>query len=117
MTNDLKIEYIIETVDPLNQFVYLTAERFDDHIFPEHPNLVGEEDTIKAIVEDPEVIVPDKDFDSTQNYYGRHGKIIISSSNKYLKVVVDRELGGQIVTAYTTNCISEKTDPIYEKQK
>jgi hypothetical protein len=107
---------IFETTDPLGNVIYLTNERFY-HITLGHPELHGEEKSIKLTVEDPDNVYRDKEYDTTFCYYRQHDNVILRSYGTNIKVVVDRNLQGQIKTAYVTNSNKERTENFYKKPK
>jgi len=106
---------IFVTTDPLGQIVYLTPERLK-HIEKGHIEMIGEEGTIKKTVMEPESIYKDKDFNSTHTYYAKHSNPTLEPKGQYLKVVVDRELQGQVITSYPTIKNRESTEAIYIKE-
>jgi len=115
MSSSTENEYIFETADPLHNIAYLTHERWD-HITTGHPELLGEDEKIKIAIEDPNSIYPDKYRSTTYNYYYEHGDIFFKKTyGAYLKVVVDRELQGQIITAHFDQKSKDATIPIYIK--
>ena len=115
MSNSEEIHYIFETADPLNRYIYLTSERWDDHITSRHPEMLGEEKLVKQAVEEPDAIYPDEDFEGTHNYYFEHDDPILSAYGSKVKVVVYNDPAGQINTAFFTQRVKEKTVPIYVK--
>jgi hypothetical protein len=117
MKDSTSKDYIFLTVDPLNNIVYLTNERWNEHILPEHVELYGEEKLIQKTIEDPDSIYLDKEFECTHIYYYEHKKIELSYYGNYLKVVVGRELQGQILTAYIDIKSKENTKEIYIKNE
>jgi hypothetical protein len=111
-----KHKIIFETTDPMQNVIYLTSDRFE-HITDGHPEMFGEENNIKLAVEDPDSVYKDKDFDTTFCYFKQHNSVILRTYGTNIKVVVDRNLQGQIKTAYVTNSNKEKTENIYKKPK
>lgn len=107
---------IFETTDPMQNVIYLTTDRFE-HITYGHPEMHGEENNIKLAVEDPDNVYKDKDFDTTFCYFKQHNSVILRTYGTNIKVVVDRNLQGQIKTAYVTNSNKEKTENVYKKPK
>ena len=111
-------EYIFETTDPLNNIVYLTKERWEEHIVEietGHIELIGEENLVKKAVEYPDNIYEDKKFPGNYNYIYEHSNPFLKLKGQYLKVVVSRDLSGQILTAFPTDAGKQKTKPIYTK--
>jgi hypothetical protein len=108
---------IFYTVDPLSNIVYLTKERFYNHIVTEHLEMDGHDSTIKQTVENPDSIYKDKELDDTVCYISSHSKSTLSLYGDYLKVVVNRDLGGQVITAYPIGTDTDKGIKIYKKLK
>lgn len=113
MSNTYRNGIIFETVDPLSQIVYLTSDRWETKITKKHIELLGEEKLIRTSVEQPISIYIDKERQMTHIYFFEHGDIVLKPYGKYLKVAVDRELQGQIKTAYFTDKGYERTQIIY----
>lgn len=107
--------FIFETVDPLNNSIYLTHEQYNQHIAPRHPEIAGEEKLIQKSVEEPNKIVRDNIKLTTYNYYFEHDDNFLKNWGKYVKVVVCRESMGKVITAFFTPNIKEITTPIYVK--
>lgn len=116
MTSPDKKRNIFETVDPLNNIVYLTNERWHTHIIFRHPEMTGEELLVKKSVEEPDSIYPDKNRPSDSIYFYEHNDDILKTYGKYLKVVVDRESRGSIKTAYVSFNSKIDTTPEYIKK-
>ena len=115
MNNQNETECVFETADPLYNIIYLTRESWEDHIQIEHPELISVVSLIQVAVEEPDAIYPDPNYSTTHNYYYQHGDIFLNTYGRNLKVVVNRDLQGQIITAYCTPRRGEKTSPIYIK--
>lgn len=103
-------EVVFTTTDPLGRMVQLKQTTWDGHIVGGDHNrveLVGQENVIRGIIEDPSYIVPDPSSASKQRYYDlRH----LSTNNKIkpIMVVVDHSTStGDVCTALV---ISRMTD-------
>lgn len=104
-------EYIFETVDPLNNIVYLTSETAS-HIENGHPELQNQIPEIKETVENPDNIYTDKDYHHKCNYYREHSNDDLKQYGNIIKVIVNRDLQGQITTAYIVSMVNSK-DTVY----
>ena len=102
MNSSKENEYIFETVDPLSNYIYLTSERWNEHIVIKHVEMYGEEDIVQKTIENPDAIYPDKDFPTTHNYFLKHEDLILNTYGSHVKVIVNRELQGQVISAYCT---------------
>lgn len=107
---------IFETVDPLNNIIYLTHERWYK-ITNGHPEMIDTQALIKETISDPDSIFPDKEYENTFCYYRKHNSNILKPYGSNIKVVVDRNLQGSIKTAYATNRNKEKAKAIFNREK
>lgn len=106
---------IFYTVDPLKNIVYLTENRMYNHISINHPEMAGQEKSIQLTVENPDSMYKDKAIDGTVCYISSHNNTDLAPHGDYLKVVVDRDLQGQVITAYPTGMKTDKGLKIYSK--
>ena len=117
MPDSTKNIYIFEAVDPLNNYVYLTENTLEKHIYDAHVEMMGEVDLIKSTIEKPDKIYErTNEFQKVKHdYIKQHNKDELNSYGRYIKIIVDRELQGQISTAYCTPKSTQNDKLIYKK--
>lgn len=109
-----KNKLIFETVDPLDNIIFLPYDTWHNKITIDHPEMLGEEPLVQTTVEEPLAIYPDKDRPQNTNIYiYPHQDISLNTYGKYVKVAVD--IGGRIKTAYLVHQSKQNTEPIYLK--
>lgn len=76
---------------PLGQSVNFKQSTFQKHIIEEkkRKEFVGEENTLKDVVEHPRFIVPDKDYTDTRHVYGDVRYIAALDGYYWVQVIVD----------------------------
>ena len=90
-----RMSKVFEIIDKSRRKIYLSKERWNDHIKYEHQDMQGFEEIIE-VLENPDKIVS---WNGKHDYfkYFKHRK----SKSKYLKVVVNYLNGeGFVITAY-----------------
>jgi len=94
--------------------VYLLHRIWFGKILPKHIYLEGLEQYVRRTVEEPAQINEDAQYDSRKCFY-RHFRLAgTTSTDEYLKVVVDYsqndygELEGRIISAYTCDKIKDE---------
>ena len=89
------------TTDPLGRGITLTAKTWNTHISNRHTVLDQQIKAVQKTIEDPEIILPDKEHANRENYF----RLCIFPIVPYivvLKVVTDLTGGvRQVWTAYT----------------
>ncbi|SFA56113.1 hypothetical protein SAMN05192569_10697 [Parageobacillus thermantarcticus] len=104
-----KGEYIFTTTDPLGRMVALKQTTWNMHVIDgDHyrPEFIGQEETIKGIIEDPKFIVKDP-IENRERYYD----IVHLTSNNKIKpvmVVVDHSTDiGDVCTIFSISRMRE----------
>lgn len=93
-------DYIFEMSDKSGRLIHLSKERWNEHIRPLHPDLIGPEELIKVIEN------PDKILESDRDEYVRWYFLYNKNKKKYLKVSVKYLNGeGYVITAHYTRKI------------
>jgi hypothetical protein len=108
-------EIIFTAADPLGNIAHLYQEGFK-HI-ADHPEACNQ-DLIRQSIEDPNVIMVDKEHDKTYNYYKKHNDITLEVYGTYMKVPVDYSSGtwaGRVKTAYFDDNVHQKDKPKWKK--
>ena len=90
---------IFEVVDPRGYKIVCSEDSLNNHIIPHHPMMKGQEEEIKATLENPELglIYQDANRPERNIYYKLRKK-----RDSYLKVVVefDKNNDGIVITAF-----------------
>ncbi|OEF99399.1 hypothetical protein BHF71_02100 [Vulcanibacillus modesticaldus] len=109
-------EYIFTTTDPIGREIRLKSSTFYKHITGgdhERTEFIGEEETIKKVIEDPKYILPDDPFDSSNTRERYIDLIDLRSFNtlKVLVVIVDHGTNdyGDIVTIMAKSRLNQES--------
>jgi len=107
------------TVSSYNGYsVSLSSSTFNEHILPQHGEMIGSDPIISSTISHPDVVFQDVDYNNREDYYKN-----VSPSNKKMKVVVEytedetNTTIGEVVTAFYTKRIKEKSEALYESKE
>lgn len=105
---------VLETVSKVGVWVRLTEVQWE-HIFSKHPEMVDQQERIRATLESPErvYVVPRR---QNHHYYRLFDQTPVTRK-KYLAVIVKHlNQDGFVITAYYTTQINERNkERVYEK--
>ena len=91
--------------DLYNRGIHLTQQR-EQHIFTDHPEMVGQIEKLEETLKSPDTIILSKTDESVQLYYKNYFKTPVT--NKFLCLVVKiLENEGFIITSYFTDSIKK----------
>ena len=101
---------VMSTEDRWRRTIMLTGENWTEQILLDHAELVGNEESVRIALVDPDWVGFDRDHADREVFY-RRGALPPPDDQDYLKVCVafrtaiDGSTTGRIVTAYATDTI------------
>jgi hypothetical protein len=118
--DDQKREYIFNTTDPLGREVKLKTTTWHYHVLEENERheLSGQEEEVEKVIQNPYFILPDKTFETRQNYID---VVNLDTSDKLKSLFVSVDYNnsdyGDIVTVIAKSSVRESTERgvIYER--
>jgi hypothetical protein len=110
--------YIFITTDPLGRKITLKSTTWDYHIINRRPELIGQENVIKSIIEDPKFILPDPE-ENRERYYDIVHLTSMGKIKPVMVVVEHINETGDICTAMVKSTMKDTTERgiIYERPK